>query len=68
MTGNPRGVPGRAAQARLDPSPASAGFLIADSVLNQLSTERTHRDGSALALKPRTPAAQSPDVGNLALG
>lgn len=35
-------------QARLDLSPASAGFLIADSVLNQFSTERTHRDSSAL--------------------
>jgi hypothetical protein len=43
-------------------------IAIADSVLNQLSTERTHRDGSALTPKPRTPAAQSPDVGNLALG
>jgi hypothetical protein len=55
-------------QARLDLSPACAGFLIADSVLNQLSTERTHRDGSALTLKPCAPAAQSPDVGSLALG
>ena len=58
----------RAVPSPARPLPRERRVLIADSVLNQLSTERTHHDGSALTPKPRTPAAQSPDVGNRVLG
>jgi aconitase A len=58
----------RAVPSPARPLPRERRVLIADSVLNQLSTERTHHDGSVLTPKPRTPAAQSPDVGNLVLG